>query len=463
MRMPISWEKKQKKENSQIVMPDSPSQSHMFHPNAAGIDVGATEIYVAVPEGRSEKTVRRFNTFTCDLYEAAKWLRECEVETIAMESTGVYWIPVFQILDDCGFEVILVNARHMKNVPGRKTDVQDCQWLQFLHSVGLLRGSFRPSQSVCAVRSILRHRDNLVKAASSSVQHMQKALTQMNLQIHNVISDITGTTGLAIIDAILAGQRDPKILAELKDPRIKAAKDTIRKSLTGDYHTEHVFTLKHALQTWRHYQQLIKDCDVEIEKYLITFDSRIDVNENPLKPSQKKRRKAGGNEPSFDLREHIYRILGTDLTLIDGISSLTAHVIFSEIGNDLSAFKNSGYFCSWLGLCPRNKITGGRIISSKTLFSSNRVAQALRISASTLWHSKSYLGDFFRRMRARHGSPKAITATAHKLARIIYHLIKNQKSYDEGVFAEQEKAHKEQLKKRVVRQARSLGLDVVPA
>jgi len=436
---------------------------HVMEQNSAGIDVGATEIYIAVPDDRSEKPVRRFETFTSDLHEAAIWLKKCGIESIAMESTGVYWIPIFQILDSHGFKVVLVNARHVKNVPGRKTDVQDCQWLQFLHSVGLLRGSFRPDQEICAVRSLLRHRNNLVKAASTHVQHMQKSLTQMNLQIHNVISDITGQTGLAIIDAILSGQHDPNKLAKLRDPRIKADKKTIAKSLVGDYRREHLFTLKQALQSYRNYRHLIIDCDLEIEIYLKEFDSRIEIDESLLPPPKKTKPKPKGNMPDFDLRTHMHRLLGTDLSRIDGINDLTAHVFFTEVGPDLSSFKNSSHFCSWLGLCPNNKISGGKILSSHTRPGSNRMAQSLRMSANSLWNSKSYLGEYFRRMRARHGAPKAITATAHKLARIIFYLIKHQKSFDETIFAEQEKCHQQRLKKRVIKQAKSLGLNIVPA
>lgn len=434
-----------------------------IHPNAAGIDIGATEIYIAVPGDRSDDPVRRFDTFTDDLHEAARWLKNCGIESIAMESTGVYWIPVFQILDTYGFEVILVNARHVKNVPGRKTDVQDCQWLQYLHSVGLLRGSFRPAQDICAVRSLLRHRDNLVKSASSHIQHIQKSLTQMNLQIHNVISDITGATGMAIIDAILAGERNPKKLAELKDRRIKATKQTIVKSLTGDYRREHLFTLEQTVQSYRNYRQLIMDCDVEIENHLKEFESRIDIDDIKPPPAKKGGRKPKANTPDFDVKTHMHRILGTDLTLIDGISELTAHVVFTEVGPDLSQFKTVGHFCSWLGLCPNNKISGGKVLSSHTRPGSNRLAHALRLSANSLWKSKSYLGDYFRRMRARHGAPKAITSTAHKLARIIYHLIKNKKAFDDSVFSEQEKAHQKRLKKRVINQAKSLGLQIVEA
>lgn len=436
---------------------------HVLQPNAAGIDIGATEIYIAVPEKRSSDTVRHFGTFTEDLHKAAHWLKECKIESIAMESTGVYWIPVFQILDSYGFEVILVNARHVKNVPGRKTDVQDCQWLQYLHSVGLLRGSFRPNQDICAVRSLLRHRDNMVKAAGRHVQHIQKALTQMNFQIHNVISDIVGVTGLAIIDAILAGERDRKKLAGLADPRIKADQQTIIKSLEGDFRSEHMFTLKQTLSSYRHYQQMIKDCDMEIESHLKTFDSRIDIDEKRLPPSKGSKRKKKNAEPDFDLRRHMYRLLGTDLTLIDGISTLTTHVVFTEIGPDLSMFPTAPHFCSWLGLSPQNKISGGKILSSKTRPGSNRAARALRMSASTLLRSKSYLGNYYRRMRSRHGAPKAITATAHKLARIIYHLIKYQKPFDESIFAEQEKQHQERMKRKIIKQAKSLGLQLVPA
>jgi transposase len=435
---------------------------HFIQPNAAGIDVGATEIYIAVPDDRDKEPVRRFEAFTEDLHEAAKWLKSCKIESIAMESTGVYWIPIFQILEAYGFEVFLVNARHVKNVPGRKTDVLDCQWIQYLHSVGLLRSSFRPDQEICAVRSLLRHRGNMVKAASSHVQHMQKALTQMNLQLHNVISNICGVTGLAIMDAILAGERDPEKLADLRNRRIRAEKNTIIKSLVGDYRHEHLFTLKQALQSYRHYCRLIEECDIEIEKLLREFESRIDPDENLSEPSKKAHRKPQGNEPNFDLQKHMHRILGTDLTKIDGISVLTTHVIFSEIGPDLSKFPTVQHFCSWLGLCPNNKVSGGKVLSSHTRPGKNRIAQALRIASQSLWNSQSYLGDYFRRMRARHGAPKAITATAHKLARIVYHLVKNQKTFDETFFADQEAHHKHRLEQKLKKQAKYLEFQLVP-
>lgn len=434
-----------------------------IQPDAAGIDIGATEIYVAIPDDhRAPEVVRCFGTFTQDLHEAAKWLESCNIKSVAMESTGVYWIPIFQVLESYGFEVLLVNARHVKNVPGRKSDVQDCQWLQYLHSVGLLRGSYRPTQAVCAIRSLLRHRDNMVQISSTHVQHIHKALTQMNLQIHNVISDITGLTGLAIVDAILAGERSPKKLAALKHGRIKASKSVIEKSLEGNYLPEHLFTLQQALQSYRHYRQMISACDIEIEKYLSNFESRIDPDEKPPPAPRVKNTKPKGNEPDFDLRSHLYRVFGTDLTQVDGISVLTAQVLFAEIGPNLSKFHSVNHFCSWLGLCPNNKVSGGRILSTKTRPGSSRAAQALRLAAHALWRSQSYLGHYYRRMRARHGSPKAITATAHKLARIVFHLIETGKAYDETVFADQEKLHKKRLEQNLKKQANFLGFQLVP-
>ena len=448
--------KKQRKNCKKVKM------LHTIKPNAAGIDIGATEIYIAVPHERDPEPVRHFDTFTADLHKAAKWLKACGIDSIAMESTGVYWIPVFQILESYSFEVVLVNARHVKNVPGRKTDVQDCQWLQYLHSVGLLRGSYRPPQKICAIRSLLRHRDGLVRTSASHIQHMQKALTQMNLQIHNVISDITGVTGLAILDAILSGERDPKKLAALKNGRIKASKTTIEKSLEGDYLSEHVFTLKQSLQVYRHYQQMIAECDQEIENHLNNIDSRIDVDKKPPPPPTSSCRRGQGNEPGFDLRTHMYRILGTDLTQIEGISAVTAHVFFSEVGNDVSKFSNAGNFASWLSLCPGNKISGGKVLSSRTLPGSNRLSKALRMSAMSLWRSQSYLGNYYRRKRARNGAPSAITDTAHKLARIIYHLVKTGKQFDESIFNTQEAAHQKRIFRSLENKAKSMGFQIVP-
>ncbi len=446
----------------QSEMNKSVKMLRQIQPDAAGIDVGATAIYIAIPDdNRASETEHCYDTFTQDLHKAAKWLQSCRIKSVTMESTGVYWILIFQILKAYGFEVLLVNARHVKNVPGRKTDVQDCQWLQYLHSVGLVRGSYRLAQDVCAIRSLLRHRDSMVKISATHVQHIHKALTQMNLQIHNVIRHITGLIGLTILDAILSGERTPKKLAALRYWRIKASAIVIEKSLEGDYLPEHLFTLKQALQSYRHYQKMIRACDKKIEAYLLDFDSCIEPEDTPPPPRIKKTKPAG-NEPDFDLRSHLYRVFGTDLTQVDGISVLTAQALFAEIGPDLSKFPPANHFCSWLGLCPSNKISGGRILSPKTMPGSNRAAQALRLAAQALWRSQSYLGHYYRRMRARHGAPKAITATAHKLTRIVFHLLTTGKIYDETVFTDQENIHKQRLVKRMKSQAKSMGFQLVP-
>jgi len=379
-----------------------------------------------------------------------------------MESTGVYWIPFFQILEASGFQVGLVNARHVKNVPGRKTDVSDCQWLQYLHSVGLLRASFRPEQAVCAVRSVLRHRAGLVQIASTHVQRMQKALDQMNLQLHHVISDITGLTGTAIIEAILKGERDPAVLSKMRDRRIKASAKTVAAALVGDFRREHLFALRQSLEAYRHCQQLIAVCDSEIERYLAEFDSKVDVSLAPLR-KPKDRHKPRRNEMRFDLRTHLYRIYGVDLTEVPGINALTAHVLFAEIGPDLSRFANRSAFASWLGLCPDNRISGGKILSVKTRVVKNRAAMALRLAAQSLHRSQSYLGNYYRRMRAKLGTPKAITAAAHKLARIVYHLLTTLQRYQESVFMRCETLHRNRMEARLRRPARDLGFNLVRA
>ena len=429
-----------------------------FNAHAAGIDVGATELFVSVPAESSEKPVRSFGTFTEDLLALCDWLMTCDVTTVAMESTGVYWIPIFQMLEDRGFEVCLVNARHVKNVPGRKTDVSDCQWLQYLHSVGLLRGSFRPPQQVCAVRSIVRHRDALIKMASVHVQHMQKALTQMNLQLHHVIAKITGTTGLAIIDAILGGERDTEKLASLRDVRVRATEEVIAKSLVGDYREEHLFTLRQSLQSYRHYQDSIAQCDEKIKDLLSGFDSKIEPDERPLPESTKP-----GIKKNPELRAEFYRLTGVDLTAIPGVQAGTVHVILSEVGRDVSKFPSAKHFASWLGLCPDNRISGGRILSVQTRNVKNRAATALRLAAQSLFRSHTALGDYFRRMRAKMGTPQAITATAHKIARIIYHMLKTGNPYDHTEFARHEEQYRCRKEIYIRNQAKALGYTLVPA
>jgi transposase len=435
----------------------------VLQPHAAGIDIGATEIYVCVPLDRDPQPIRRCGTFTADLHALAEWLTRCGVTSVAMESTGVYWIPLYQILETRGLEVCLVNARHVKNVPGRKTDVQDCQWLQYLHAVGLLRSSFRPPETVCALRSLLRHRDTLVQLAAAHTRHMQKALTQMNLQLHHVLSDLTGVTGLAILDAILAGERDPQGLAGHRDRRIKASRETVAKALVGDYRPEHLFTLRQALASYRHYQGLIAECDREIQALLATVESRVDPLGLPLPPAPTPRRKPHRKTPPFDLRAELYRVLGTDLTQVPGLQGPTVHTLFAELGADLSAFPSGHHFASWLGLCPDNRITGGKVRSVSTRPVKHRVATALRLAAQSLSRSQSVLGLFYRRMRAKLGAPGAITATAHKLARVLYHLITTRQPYQESRLAAAEAAHRRRTESRLRAQARAIGFHLVPA
>ena len=436
-------------------------QMRILHPHAAGIDIGAKEIYIAIPEECTDKSVRRFDCFTDDLHEAAKWMKSHGIDSIAMESTGVYWIPIYQIFESYGFEQFLVNARHVKNVPGRKTDVKDSQWLQYLHSVGLLGSSYIPDDQVVVIRSLLRHKESLITSASSQVQRMQKALTQMNIQLHNVISDITGQTGLKIIDSILSGNHNPIKLADLKNGKIKATKKVIIKSLTGNYREEHLFTLRQSLESYRFFHQQMQDCDEEIRQKLERYESKEEDEHNKPPTTLGPKQRKAGNAPSFDLQGHMYRIFGTDLTRIDGISAVTAQILFSEIGSNLDKFATARHFCSWLGLSPQNKISGGRILSSKTKKTSNKASQAFRMSALSLSRSKSYLGEFYRKMKARRGAPKAITATAHKLARIFYKLVKEKLNYDESIFINEQKKQTAKKLLYLKKQAKSLGLQLV--
>jgi transposase len=427
--------------------------------DAAGIDISPEVIYVAVDPHKDARPVRSFGTFTGELYRIANWLRACNVRTVAMESTGVYWIPLYQVLDERGLEVYLVNARHYKNVPGRKTDVCDSAWLQYLQAVGLLRGSFRPGQEICAFRTLLRHRGELVQAASQQIQHMQKSLDQMNVQIHRVLSDITGVSGLAMVDAILAGERDAHHLAALRDSRVQASEETILAALEGDYRAEHLFTLRQSLESYRHYQKLIAECDRQIRKALDELEGRADGQEPP--PSRKKMRTRDDEE----LRREFHRIFGVDLTAIPGINIGTVEVLAGEVGPDLSRFRSAGAFASWLGLCPDNRITGGKVLSSKTRKVQNRLAGALRMAAESLYHDKSYLGQLYRRLKARlpGGAPEAITAAAHKLARIIYALIVRKQEYDESRHAEAERRNAAKQRQRLIKQARKWGFILVPA
>lgn len=429
--------------------------------NPAGLDIGAAEIWACVPTGRDEQPVRCFETFTVDLHALADWLAACGVETVAMESTGVYWIPVYEILEARGFKVYLVNARHLKNVPNKKTDVLDCQWIQKLHTYGLLNASFRPEAEMCALRSYLRQRDNLIRARSTEIQHMQKALHEMNIQLTNVISDITGQTGLQIIRAIVAGERDLVKLAQYRDPRCQSSQSEIAKSLEGHYKPEHLFALQQALAGYDFYTQQIKACDVEIEHKYQAFKPQVDLQTQPLPPPEKKPRRQA-THPDYDLRTYLYQISGVDLTRIDGIDALTAQTILAEIGLDMSQWPSVKHFTSWLGLAPHNDISGGKVLKRKTKKTSNRANTAFRIAAQSAGRSQSALGGFYRRMRAKHGSPKAITATAHKIARTVYHLLKYRDQYIDPGQDYYEQKYRERVIKNLQRKAQELGMQLVP-
>lgn len=429
------------------------------NPQAAGIDIGSGEHWVCVPAEKAEPNVRRFGCFTPDLISLADWLIECQVETVAMEATGVYWIALFQILETKGLEVNLVNAHHVKTVPGRKSDVLDCQWLQKLHTFGLLSASFRPDDQVCVLRSYIRQRDTLIKEAGTHVQRMQKALIQMNLQLHKVVSDITGVTGMSIIRAIVAGERNPHELAALKDRHIQSSTEQIAKTLTGDYRAEHLFVLQQELTLYDIYQQQISATDREIENCLAQFESQKEDSPPPRKG--KKRKKVPGNEPNFNLHRHLFRLSGVDFTQIDGLNVLTVQTILSEVGLNPTRFPTVKHFCSWLGLCPGSRITGGKVKSSQTRKVVNRAANAFRLAAQSLSRSRSALGSFYRRLRSRLGAPKAITATAHKLARMFYRLWTTREAYTDPGADYYEQQYRERMVNNLQKKALSLGFELV--
>jgi transposase len=439
----------------------------MINPNAAGIDVASEEMWVCVPEDRvdqPEGNVRKFGAFTCDLYAIAEWLQACGVRSVAMESTGIYWIPLYQVLEERGFEVCLVNARQMKNVSGRpKTDRLDCRWIQRLHSYGLLMPSFRPEDEICQLRSLLRHRDALIRGAARHIQHMQKALHQMNLLLDKVISDITGVTGMAIIRQILAGERDPQVLATLRNPHIKTSETEIAKALEGDYRDEHLFVLRQAYEAYQFAQEQMHRCDTTIEAWLQRTEKVIDASTHPLPPSTSCHKKPQNNEPSYDARSYLYEIYGVDLTQIPGFQASTIQTLLSEVGRDMTKWKTEKHFTSWLGLCPNFKRSGGKDQSSHTRKIQSRSARAFRAAARALAKSKSYLGAFYRRMKARLGKPKAITATARKLAVIFYNMVKHGRNYQELGEDYYLKQQKQRQLKRLKNQAKLFGFELVPS
>jgi transposase len=432
-----------------------------INPQAAGIDIGAKEHFACVPAKATPKNVRSFGTCTADLNALADWLEQCGVTSVAMEATGVYWIPVFQILEERGLAVILVNARQTKNVAGRKSDVQDCQWIQRLHTYGLLQGSFRPEDAYCVLRTYLRYRDELVSARSTQCQHIQKALQQMNVQLVQVLSDVMGVSGRAIIQAILEGERDPVKLANRVDRRVRATAAQIQKALEGDYRQEHLFVLQQAFSLYGTYEEKINVCDEQIVRETATLSDKVNPQHKPL-PARKEGRPASKDEmQGQDMREVLYRKFGADLTAIEGIGVATALVILTEIGPDVSRFKSEKHFCSWLGLCPDNRISGGKVLNSHTRRVINRASDALRMAAVTLERSQSALGGFYRRMKGRLGAAEAITATAHKLARIIYRLIKHGEAYVRQGVEDYERKFRERKLYALRKTAVSMGFNLV--
>jgi transposase len=429
-----------------------------IHPDAAGLDVGATFHVVAVPPDRDEQSVRTFRTFSGDLHRLADWLKEVGIRTVAMESTGVYWIPVFEILEARGFEVLLVNARDVKHVPGRKSDVNDAQWLQQLHACGLLRGSFRPREGLAQLRAYLRHRERLVEYAASHILHMQKALMQMNVQLHHVVTDITGVTGMRIIRAMVSGIHEPEALAEFRDARCAASPDIIRAALTGHYRPEHVFALRQALELYDVHQAKIAECDTEIETVLRTLNAERPTPEAPL-PAV--RHAKARNEPKFDARPALYTLLGADLTQIHGFGPYTVLRLVAECGDDMSKWPTAKHFTSWLSLAPGNKISGGRLLSSKTRRSANRAAALLRMAAVNIGRTHTALGAFYRRLAARTGKAKAVTATARKLAILFYNALRFGMDYADPGASYYEERYRQRVLDNLRRRAQRMGFALV--
>lgn len=426
------------------------SSLRIVNPDAAGIDIGATSHFVAVPEGRDKEIVREFPCFTSDIQEMIRWLQKCSVKTIVMESTGSYWIPIFEMLDQAGFEVKLVDAHHIKNVRGRKSDVIDCQWLQQLHVHGLLSGAFRPDNDIIELRSYLRQRSMLIETVARHTQHMQKSMIQMNLHLHNVISDITGVTGMAIIRAILKGERDPNALAKMRDYRCTNSVEVIKKSLEGNYREEHLFTLRQAVDAFDFFQAKIKECDEQIKKKLqMKCPEPLDEKKSKRKPKK--------NEYSFNLTGHLKQILGVDLTAIPGIDASTAIKLISEIGTDITQWPSPKHFCSWLGLCPGTKISGGRRLSGRIKPCRNKAALCLRMAASSLYKSQTAYGAYLRKMKARHGPVQAITGLAHKMARAIYCMLIDRQGFKEMGADFYDNLHKERTLKYLRKRATTLG------
>jgi transposase len=425
------------------------------HANAAAIDIGATIHVAAVGPDRDPEPVRTFGTFTTDLHRMADWFAACGIETIVRESTGVYWIPAYEILEGRGFDVQLVKARDAKHVPGRKTDVSDAQWLQRLHAHGLLRASFQPKGEITALRAYLRQRERLLDYAASHIQHMQQALMQMNLQLHHVVADITGMTGLRIIRAIVAGERDPQVLAASRDHRCHASAETIRQALTGHYRAEHLFALTQALELYDVYQAKVHACDARIEAVLERLKAAVPPPAEPLPPARERTRPS--NAPTFDVRAVLYALLGVDLTQIHGLGPYLALKLVAECGTSLSAWPSAKPFTSWLCLAPSNKISGGKVLSARTRRSGSRAASLLRLAARTVGRTQTALGAFYRRLSARIGKAKAITATARKIAVLFYNTLRYGLNDTDPGASYYEERDRQRVLANLKRRAKALG------
>jgi DNA-binding protein YbaB len=403
------------------------SEFHLIHPNAAGIDIASDIHYVSVPVDRDILPVRNFGSFTENLFEIARWLKQCRIDTVAMESTGIYWVQLYLILEDQGFDVFLVNARHIKNVTGRKSDVLDCQWIQQLHSFGLLNKSFQPKNQIRELRAYMRHRKSLTEAYATQIQLMQKAFEQMNIKLHNVLTDISGKSGQLIIKAILSGERDPEVMAKLADKQVKASQEEIIKSLTGNWRDENVFELKQAYETYLFFKEKVSECDVQIENVLQRMEPERTEDIQNEKISRKVYTK---NRFNFNCTNYLNHILGVDITKVYGISEVLALEIISETGIDMTKWPTKKHFTSWLNLAPNNRVSGGKLLKPKRIKKKNKAGQAFLMAAYALQRSDHWLGSFLRRIKSKHGPTVAIKATARKLALIFYDMVKLGKEFN---------------------------------
>jgi transposase len=453
-------------------MPSAPSHRKRnldelacVHPNAAGLDIGSEEIVVAVPSDRDPQPVRVFQTFTADLHTLVAWLVACGIDTVAMESTGVFWIPIYELLEAAGIVPYLVNARHVKTVPGRKTDWNDAQWLQKLHALGLLQGSFRPDAEIRTLRTLARYRAELIERRAPHITHMIQALKHMNIQLNLVLTDITGMSGMAMLRAIIAGERDPMRLAAFRQPGCKHAEAEIVKALTGTWDDAQLFILKQSVDMFDYFTTKLVECDAQLERHYQAMKSRGEPNAALPDLAPAKGESKSKNAMSFNARAQLARVVGVDLVATMGISASIAQTIVSEVGTDMERFPTVKHFCSWLGLAPHNDISGGKVLRSRTMKIHSRANQAFRQAAHSVTRSHSSLGAYYRAMRARLGPKQAIVATAHKIARIVYHLLKTGEPYREESDVEYDRKRQERERKHLERRAQKLGytLTALPA